>query len=158
MPKKKLNSLDITNELQHSAFFPDHKPEFKEEQKIESHSPIEPQRVEKPVENKPSDTMVPRHHDTTVSRNQESKVPTNEAEILEEVRKIVKQIGKEPATQRLTLQEKQEIADIEYTYKRQGIKTSGNEIIRIATNYIVKDYKNNGEGSILAKVLKKLNS
>ena len=70
----------------------------------------------------------------------------------------MKQIGKEPATQRLTMQEKQVIADIEYTYKRQGIKTSGNEIIRIATNYIVKDYKNNGEESILAKVLKRLNS
>jgi len=94
--------------------------------------------------------MIPRNHDTTV--------PPTEDEIIEEVRKAVRQIGKEPATQRLTLAEKQALADIEYSYKRQGIKTSGNEIIRIATNYIVRDYQQNGENSILAKVLKRLNS
>ena len=60
--------------------------------------------------------------------------------MIEAVRKAVKHIGKEPATQRLTLEEKQALDDIEYSYKRQGIKTSGNEIIRIATNCIVRDF------------------
>ena len=78
--------------------------------------------------------------------------------MIEAVRKAVKQIGKEPATQRLTLAEKQALDEIEYRYKRQGIKTSGNEIIRIATNYLVRDYRQNGEKSLLAKVLHRLNS
>ena len=85
-------------------------------------------------------------------------IPLSEEAKIEAVRKAVKQIGKEPATQRLTLEEKQALDDIEYSYKRQGIKTSGNEIIRIATNYIVRDYRQNGENSILAKVLNSLNS
>jgi hypothetical protein len=46
--------------------------------------------------------------------------------------------------------------DIEYTYRRQGIRTSGNEIIRIATNYLIEEYKLNGEGSILAKMLRRV--
>ena len=90
--------------------------------------------------------MIPRHHEA------------EERSILEEIRKAVKQIGKESATQRLTLEEKQQLRDIEYAYQRLGIITSGNEIIRIAINYIVREYKYNGENSILAKVLKELNS
>lgn len=51
-------------------------------------------------------------------------IPESE-DILEAVRKAVKQVGKEAATQRLTLGEKQASADIEYSYKRQGMKTNG---------------------------------
>jgi hypothetical protein len=47
---------------------------------------------------------------------------------------------------------------IKYTYKRQGIITSENEITRIATNYFIEDYRNNGEESLLAIILKRLNS
>jgi hypothetical protein len=70
----------------------------------------------------------------------------------------VKQIGKEAATHRFTLDEKNHLADIEYTYKRQGIRTSENEITRIAINYFIEDYRQNGEESLLAKILKRLNS
>ena len=48
------------------------------------------------------------------------------------------------------------LADIEYTYKRQGIRTSENEITRIAINYFIEDYRKNGEQSLLAKVLKRI--
>ena len=78
--------------------------------------------------------------------------------MLEKSRKAVRQVGKEAATHRFTLEEKNMLADIEYSYQRQGIKTSGNEIMRIATNFIIKDYRKNGENSILAKVLTRLNS
>ena len=71
---------------------------------------------------------------------------------------LVKQIGKEAATHRFTLEEKNILADIEYSYRRQGIRTSENEIARIAVNYLSQDYRINGETSILAKVLKLLNS
>ena len=56
------------------------------------------------------------------------------------------------------LDEKNLLADIEYTYKRQGIRTSENEITRIAINYFIEDYRQNGEQSLLAKLLKHLNS
>jgi hypothetical protein len=104
------------------------------------------------------DTVIPRHHATTTPSNHETMVPRNEQVIFEEVRKSVKQIGKEAATHRFTLDEKNLLADIEYTYKRQGIRTSENEITRIAINYFIEDYRNNGEESLLAKILKRLNS
>ena len=64
--------------------------------------------------------------------------------MLEAVRKAVKQIGKEPATQWLTFEEKQALRAIEFTYAQQGITTSGNEIIRVGMNFILKDYQKNG--------------
>ena len=50
------------------------------------------------------------------------------------------------------------LADIAYTYKRNGVKTSENEIARIAVNFIARDHKENGEKSILDRVLKALNT
>jgi len=85
-------------------------------------------------------------------------VSKTDEEILETVRKAVKHLGREPATQRLTIEEKQALRDIEYTYSSQNIQTSANEIIRIALNFILADYRLNGEKSFLATVLKKLNS
>ena len=97
-----------------------------------------------------SGTTKPQNHDTTNSLADD--------EIYEVVRKAVKQVGKEAATHRFTIEEKNLLADIEYTYKRQRIRTSENEITRIAINYFAEDYRKNGEQSLLAKILKLLNS
>ena len=86
--------------------------------------------------------MTPRYHDT----------------IVEIVRKAVKEFGKEAATHRFTPEEKRGVADIIYTYQASGIRTSENEITRIAVNYMIQDYKENGENSILDKILKALNA
>jgi hypothetical protein len=104
------------------------------------------------------DTVIPRHRDTTTPRHHETMIPLGETDIFEKVRKSVKQIGKEAATHRFTLDEKNQLADIEYTYKRHSIRTSENEITRIAINYFIEDYRNNGEESLLAKILKRVNS
>jgi hypothetical protein len=50
------------------------------------------------------------------------------------------------------------LADIVYTYKRQGVKTSENEINRIAINFLIEDYAKNGKESVLAKVIEALNA
>ena len=91
----------------------------------------------------------PRHRDTTVSRYHDA--------IVEVVRKAVKQFGKEAATHRFTVAEKKAIADIIYAYRNQGIRTSENEIARIAVNFILHDYRENGENSVLDRVLRALN-
>jgi hypothetical protein len=95
------------------------------------------------------DTITPRNRDTTVSRYHDT--------IVELVRKAVKKFGKEAATHRFTLEEKRSIADIIYSYKSCGIRTSENEITRIAVNFVVNDYRENGENSILDKALRALN-
>lgn len=73
--------------------------------------------------------------------------------LVDTIRKTVKVPGKEVSFVRLTPDEKGELADIVYTYKRQGKKTSENEINRIAVNFILHDYKANGNTSILARVI-----
>jgi hypothetical protein len=161
--KKSLNTVSIVSELRgQSAFFPHHEEQAAPTKQITpARSPLEGDPVEEvshPVAS--NDTVIPRHHDTMQPSNHGTMIPeqSEEEETIETVRKALKHIGKEAATHRFTLEEKQLLADIEYTYRRQGIRTSENEITRIAINYFAEDYKRNGENSMLAKVLKKLNS
>ena len=95
-----------------------------------------------------NDTTHPSNHDTTVSRHHEAMV--------QDIKKALRQFGKEAATHRFTPEEKQAIADIIYSYSRQGIRTSENEISRIAVNFIVNDFKAFGEESLLHRILKAL--
>src|SRR2546423_4226747 len=80
-------------------------------------------------------------------------------DIIEMIRKIVKTPAKEEVLYvRVTKEEKNQLGDIEYMYGRQGIDTSANELGRIAVNFLITDYKANGENSILAKVLTALHA
>lgn len=94
-------------------------------------------------------TVIPRHHDTTVSRYHDTMIET--------VRVAVKQFGKEAATHRFTPEEKKAIADIIYTYKMRGLGTSENQLTRIGVHFLLEDYEENGENSLLDRVLKALN-
>src|SRR5215208_4329418 len=80
-----------------------------------------------------------------------STLASNNVELVEEIRKTVKRVGKEVTFIRLTPEEKAQLADIVYTYKRQGIKTSENEIGRIGLSYLIADYLANEEASVLAQ-------
>lgn len=73
--------------------------------------------------------------------------------VIESIRRTVKVPGREVSFVRLTPQEKRELTDLVYAYKRQGRKTSENEINRIAVNFILEDYKANSAQSILARVI-----
>lgn len=75
------------------------------------------------------------------------------AAAIEPIRKVVKVPGREVSFVRLSPEEKARVADIVYTYKRQGQKTTENEINRIALNYLLHDYQEHGERSVLARVL-----
>jgi hypothetical protein len=151
--KKKLNIDGLLNELKGgSAFFPDFN---------KDNSPTPPQKLKAPTEREKlprDDTAIPRYHATMQPSNHDTTIPIKGDGILETVRKAVKQIGKEAATYRFTLEEKNQLEDIKYTYKRQGIETSANEITRISINYFIEDYKKNGEQSTLVKILNLLNS
>jgi len=123
---------------------------------------VEPVKIKKPKIKKvkqPSNRGIttPRNHDTTVSRYQDTTTPRIHGVLIEMVRKAVKEFGKEAATHRFTEAEKKEIGDLIYTYKNRGIKTSENEITRIAVNFVVEDYKENGENSVLYKIIEALN-
>jgi len=80
-----------------------------------------------------------------------------EDDVIDTIRRAVRVVGKEAATYRYSPEEKARVADIIYTYKRHGVRTSENEISRIALNFVFQDYEENGEESVLAKVLDALN-
>ena len=84
--------------------------------------------------------VVPRYRDTTIER----------------IRKAVREFGKEAATHRFTRDEKLAVADIIHALKVQGLKTSENEIARIAINFLILDYRQRGVDSILTKTIKAL--
>jgi hypothetical protein len=104
-------------------------------------------------------------HDIKKEGKIPSKIASNKAsvladypdEIVELIRKSVRKVGKEVTFVRLTPEEKDQLGDIVYTYKRQGTRTSENELARIGINYLIADYQANGDTSILAKVIAALN-
>jgi hypothetical protein len=85
-----------------------------------------------------------------------SMLASVESETIDAIRKVVKTQGREVSFIRLTPEEKAQVSDIVYTYKRQGQKTTENQINRIAINYLLHDYHEHGEQSVLARVLASL--
>ena len=147
MGKKKLNIDSITNELQNSAFFGSQSsptsPEIEEDKPKVEDLIVNTEGKEKKHDN------LDTNDDIVISRYQETTI--------ERIRKIVKVIGKETTPLRLTPIEKEQLSDIVYSFKKKGIRTSENEINRIASNLLILDYKQNKDKSILTKVLEALN-
>ena len=141
MSKKKLNTTAVLSELSGQSVY------FRKETTGENSTEVDTKDGNKQPSN--HDAMPPRDHETMVSRYHETTIET--------IRKAVKEIGKEAATHRFTSEEKQAIADLVYTYKRQGIRTSENELARISVNFVLQDHRENGENSIIDRVLKVLN-
>lgn len=110
---------------------------------------------EKRTNNVNSDATTPSNRDTVIPRNQDTK---DDDDFVEAVRKAVKQLGKEAATYRFTVDEKRALADIVYSLKTKGVRSSENEITRIAINYLVWEYRHSKQSSILARVLERLNA
>jgi hypothetical protein len=104
------------------------------------------------------------NHASKQASKLESKLASNNAstlvfstESIESIRKIVRNPGKEEVLYvRLSKEEKDRLADISYTYKRQGIRTSDNELVRVAINALLEDYKTNGAKSVLATLIASL--
>jgi hypothetical protein len=101
-------------------------------------------------------TPKPSQRDTKQPRYQATMTPRYRDTTIEVIRAAVKVFGKEAATHRFTLEEKKALRDIVYAYEAQGMKTNENEISRIGVNFLIEDYRQNGENSTLHKVLSAL--
>ncbi len=149
--KNKLDTSGVLNELRgQSVFFP------KEQEK----TVIQPEAALLPPA-KPtfdSDSLQSSKHSSNLASKHASTLALS-TEMIELIRKIVKNPGKEDVLYvRLTKEEKDKLADVSYTYKRQGMKTSDNEVVRIAINALLEDYKTHGETSLLATILASLHA
>jgi hypothetical protein len=160
--KKLLNTSGIENELKQSVFF--HPKEDKKNEKPDSTlTPDAQEKKPQLVIPRNRDTVVSRHHDTTTPSDQ-ATVPSTTSplspytqETIEQLRGAVKQLGKEAATHRFTVEEKRSLKRIAFEYANKDIQTSENEITRIAVNFLLDDYRKHKEHSLLARVLNSLN-
>lgn len=105
----------------------------------ESHSKTATEFIQKP-DQASNGIVVSRYHDT----------------IIESVRRSVKEFGKEAATYRFTSLEKRALANVIHALKMQGIRTSENEITRIAINFIIDEFNRQEKDSLLGRVLQEL--
>jgi hypothetical protein len=145
--KKHLNATAVVNELKAGSVFFRTEPEKKKPKP----QPVTPTSADSTAQPRESTRLLHASHPaSTLASEQDS--------LLEEIRKIVKAQGKEVSYVRLTLEEKNRLDDIIYSYKRQGIRTSETEISRLAINYLIEDYKVNGKMSILARLIDMLNA
>ncbi len=120
-------------------------------------TPVALPRIQKVNDQTMKATTIPSNRDTTVSRQHVTTADSGDDSI-EVVRKAVKLLGEKAATHRFTADEKDAIADIVYSLRKKGITTSENEITRIAINYLVWEYRQRKQESILAIVLERLNA
>lgn len=165
--KKQLTNDKLLEDLKSSAFF-----RGRVSPTAEKNEPIKPVKEVNEVSPLPQPAKTPeiqttkkteikgevkQARDTTVSRHHDTMTPRYHDTTIEAIRRAVKQIGKEAATHRFTVAEKQEIANIVFSYKNKGLYTSENEVSRVAINFIIEDYKENGEESVLVRALKALN-
>ena len=58
----------------------------------------------------------------------------------------------------MTIDEKEALVDIVYHFKRQGMRTTENEVARIAMNFVLADYRRHGDQSLLVRVINALNA
>jgi hypothetical protein len=176
MSKKVLDTKTIINELKgQSVYFqkdpeddvsPSSKPEAEihhdeeTEPVIPSHEPkMESNDSVSKTESNPDSLKKDRKDAnlSTLADMRDSMLASNQDDIVETIRKTVKQVGAKTLYIRLTSEEKQELASIVFgfneVYSGEGRKTSENEIGRIALNFLIEDYRARGKESMLAKVI-----
>lgn len=78
--------------------------------------------------------------------------------LIDLIRRSLIQGNKEVASYRLSASEKDGLADVLYSLKKRGLKSSEIEVARIAINWLLNDYNSKDDESILIRVLEsKLN-
>ena len=88
-----------------------------------------------------------------LSSNHATMPPDNQDDVVEYIRQAVRQTGKEAGTYRITREEKKALLELCYSFRLAGIRTSENEITRIALNYLIHDHKSNQENNMLDRVM-----
>lgn len=157
--KKNLDPTAILNELKGSSLYFPNEEVTSIPDPAETPSPRDPARISKDLGPSPRGRQRAErtrgqspYNDSTTA----NVLASYHASVIENIRKSVKTVGKEVTFVRLTPEEKRALADIAYTYKRRGVKTSENEVARIGINFLLEDYRGSGEESLLARVIEAL--
>jgi len=76
--------------------------------------------------------------------------------MIESLRKAVKPLGDKVSYVRLTDAEKDGLREVVVALSRQGLKTTENEVSRIAIAYLLSDHAKNGPDSVVTRVIEAL--
>jgi hypothetical protein len=173
MSKKVLKVEGITNELEGASLFfaPTNQSPYTSPLPVMTPEPVSDSKLIPPTEDNPpvlhneeKNKGIKKQLTQTVQRaSKQASVIYNESnDPVESIRKTVKRVGKEVFFVRVTPEEKHTLVSIIYSfneiYREEGRKTSENEIGRIGLNFLLEDYRANGNNSILARVLAALNA
>ena len=101
------------------------------------HTTTRHQKKKAPKQSRNRDIMTSRNHDVTTSLPHAIMVSCNQ-EMIAQLRSVVKQIGKEPTTCRLTTEEKKTLKMVEFEYSNRDIKTRKTYIIFRGTKTILQ--------------------
>jgi len=168
MSKKKLQVEAIANELEGASLYfkppastPVTQPKIEPLVSVPTPKPVTQESSSNEIDL--SDRLSSTSRDDSMHASKDAiNLSGHSDDLIETIRKTVKKMGKEVSFIRHTPEEKRELSSIVYTfnelYRGQGRKTSENEIGRIALNFLIADYKENGELSVLARVLEALNA
>ena len=85
------------------------------------------------------------HHETMVSGDYDTTIAS--------ISKAIQDVGKQASTFRFTLREKTSMVKVIYSFRLKNTKITENDIVRIAINLLISDYKDNRSNSILSKVI-----
>ena len=72
---------------------------------------------------------------------------------MEAVRKVVREVGKERADVGLTAGEKETLRAIAFERTQAGRRTTINDVVRVAVNWLLEDYRARKEKSLLSRTL-----
>lgn len=87
-----------------------------------------------------------------------SVVPTDTDDYANTIRKAIRWPGKEGANLRLTKDEIDGLKSVIRHFEDKGFYTDRTQLTRIALNYALHDFEKNGDNSILAEVMDRINN
>jgi hypothetical protein len=159
MNKKKIDVDKVASELREGSVF------FRPPTEGPTEGPVDRETARRP------DGTTPRRHDATTSRQRGARTsghqdsaparrrdatPDKPGDRVTTLGSAVQELGTRRTTIRFSRPEKTALKEIIHTYDRRDIRTTENELTRIAVNWLVEDYREQGERSVLAQVVAQL--
>lgn len=86
----------------------------------------------------------------------DQRAPTllpSDQSVIEELQRALRAVGKEIFNVRIAPEEKRRVDAAVHAFKTEGVRTSANDLGRIALNYLLADHDSHDEQSILSRVL-----
>jgi hypothetical protein len=151
MNKKKIDVDKVASELREGSVF------FRPPTEGPTEGPVDRETARRPDGTTPRQrgARTSGHQDSAPARRRDA-TPDKPGDRVTTLGSAVQELGTRRTTIRFSRPEKTALKEIIHTYDRRDIRTTENELTRIAVNWLVEDYREQGERSVLAQVVAQL--